>query len=220
MSKEKFLTRTPWIVLDFETGDLTPDKGAITQVCCLAIDSTSLEEINAYTAYIKPNYSPTLGYNPKALEYSGITLAKLSKDGKDVKQVVADLKQFFISMNPSPKTARYRPVIVGHNIKFDIPFLETTFQLCEENVYDYISEASICTLQLSTMKWNQDQTMKSFKLKPCCEKAGVQLNQAHDAMEDVFATADLFKFLIKSVQNEGGSVANQEKERFRKSFQF
>ena len=120
----------------------------------------------------------------------------------DTLEVARNFKELLKKANPSGQ-ARYKPTLVGHNIKFDIGFLIQLLLLIGENLFDYIDENPICTLKLSQQKWNADETVSSFSLVSCAKKAELEQVQNHDAMEDVFQTADLFKFHTRLLRAEG-----------------
>ena len=88
--------------LDFETGGLDPVRCACTQIALEAIRLDTLEVFDCYTAYIAPYCKQELGaarrkvlrskhelaqptermdYEPRALEYSGITMERLEAQG-------------------------------------------------------------------------------------------------------------------------------------------
>jgi len=226
----KTLLRENYLYLDFETGGLFPrenlktkEHNTITQICAIALNGQTLEDIDGYRAYAQPREDRY--YNPQALTYTGITIAQLKEKGIPQQQLVNDLKDLFIRINPSKGADRYKPTCIAHNAKFDKEFLEVIFEECGLDVYDYIDENWLCTMKMAKQAWNHDQEVKSFALKACCEKADIELVQGHDAINDVIAGIDLFKYFTNRLRSEGseggeGGVQIQAKQKDRLTFSF
>jgi DNA polymerase III alpha subunit (gram-positive type) len=69
-----------------------------------------------------------------------------------------------------------------------------------------------------------DENNVDYKLGTCCQKAGVELVNAHRAMADVEATADLFRYLVNCLRSNTQSVSEVvdqkvEENRFRSTFE-
>ena len=63
--------------------------------------------------------------------------------------------------------------------------------------------------------------MNKFNLTACCEQAGIQLIDAHRAMNDVEANKQLHEYLIKSLRNSNvQNVGNNDTTTVRQTFQF
>lgn len=223
----KTLLRENYLYIDFETSGLLarPDKktkehNAITQVCAIALNGSTLDDIDGYRAYLQPREDRY--YNQKALDYTGITIAQLKEKGVPLQQMVNDLRDLFIRINPSKGSDRYNPTLIAHNAKFDKGFLEVAFEDCGLDVYDYIDENWLCTMKMAKQAWNHNQEIKAFNLKACCETAGVELVQGHDAINDVTAGIDLFKYFTNRLRSEGGEsgVQIQAKQKDRLTFSF
>ena len=112
-----------------------------------------------------------------------------------------------------------KPVIIGHNIPFDIGFLQYIFGLVrEDNLYNYVNDTFIDTMALSKM---YNPKAGSLKLGDCCAEVGVDLPDAHKAMNDVVATTDLFRVYCGKIKNTGGkTIKTKSKEKSRVKFQF
>lgn len=82
-------------------------------------------------------------------------------------------------------------IIVGHNVNFDIKMLAVEYEL--ENVYFDAGEP------LDTLKIARKLNLPTAnnKLGTLCEHFGIPLVNAHSAMDDTVATAELFKVLFK-----------------------
>lgn len=216
------------ITIDCETGGLSPIKNPI---CSVALSSFSLingVEISKYETFVQP-YGD-LAYEDKAMEYTGITYSQLNS-GLPIKEVVKELCNQFEIANIA-RTHTKKPALLGHNILFDIGFITKAFLHCRVDISRYLDckidgsgnqiPAHFDTMWLSRMKWGWDESMAKYNLNACCEKAGVVLTDAHNAMNDVIATKELFLYFMNNIRSEGGevqSVENVIKHRPRKYFQ-
>lgn len=82
-------------------------------------------------------------------------------------------------------------MIVGHNISFDLRFLAAEFG---EHA-PLATETGLCTMHLS----NHYLTTTGRSLTACCRAAGVTLDNAHSALHDARATAELFGRLLQQI---------------------
>lgn len=216
------------IALDCETGGLNCIKNAM---CSVAVSSFSLfdgTEISRYETFIQP-YSD-LTYDDAAMKYTGITFAQLHS-GLPIKEAVKELCNQFEIANTA-KTHTKKPILLGHNIGFDIGFIMKAFNFCKVDISKYLSctmdgngnmiPSYFDTMWLSRMKWGGDESMTKYNLGVCCEKGGVALTDAHNAMNDVVSTKELFISFMNGLRSSGGIVGPGEqliKNRPRKYFQ-
>jgi DNA polymerase III subunit epsilon len=84
-------------------------------------------------------------------------------------------------------------MVVGHNVSFDLRFLAAEFALLGEEVPLHPS-SGLCTMGLSGVYL----AANGRSLATCCEAAGVELSNAHSALHDAKATAELLACLIKT----------------------
>ena len=70
-----------------------------------------------------------MDYEPRALEYSGITMERLEAQGVDLKKVAGAVLRFAERATLS-KGTQCKPVLIGQNITFDIGFLTQADELC------------------------------------------------------------------------------------------
>lgn len=221
------------ICIDCETGGLVPSKNAITQIAMISFSLADAKEIGRYESFIQP-YAE-LQYDDEALKYTGITY-QMIMSGKEAKQVVSELCEQFKLANTA-QTHTKKPILLGHNIQFDIAFITYLFNHCKVDISKFIDckidaygkqyPAYFDTMWLSRMKFGADHLMTKYNLASCCEKEGVSLTDAHSAMNDVVSTKDLFISYMNSMRS-GSSISSNpgqdngviEKERPRKHFQF
>lgn len=219
-----------FIFLDFETGGLEPKKHAVTEVAAIAIKGDTLEKIDLMSTYIQPYGEYT--YDEGALKATGITMEDI-ESGVPVKQAVEEMIELFKKADLYSGKGALRPVLFAHNSKFDKGFLLQLFdhtkklKELEKRVYggvDYYGNFQpemIDTITFSKMVFGNDEEMTNYKLDSCITRAGVDLPDAHKAINDTLALKDMMVHFISGLRS--GSMENGEKEesnRFRKHFQF
>jgi len=87
---------------------------------------------------------------------------------------------------------------VAHNAKFDYGFIASESQ---RHSIALEVDAPVCTLELSRKL--DPKRAESHRLATLCERYNIPLDNAHDALCDATATAQLLSILIK---NHGAST--------------
>jgi len=219
--------RSTCIVIDFETGGLYFDKNPITEIGSLAIDLFDFKKIGEYTSLVKP-YDDKLIYNKDAAEATGITKEKCEKEGKECKIVWKEFLDFVYTSQTS-KGAKWKPIIVGHNIGFDLGFLFTQAELHKTDLSKYFDGFKtpkgefipfvFDTQRLSYLSLGNNKDLINNKLGTVAAAFGVELFDAHRAMADVHATADIFIEHGLRTRNSGKSTVGETNTRkIRKNF--
>ncbi len=204
-----------YICFDLETGGLHADKNPITEIALIVYGCENFEEKIKFETFIKPY--DDLKLEQAALKHTGIT-EEMLVDGVEINDLVDLLVDVFKAHTYGSARFKYKPVLVGHNIaKFDVPFLEYAFERQGLNLYDYIEHYHEDTLFLGRTKWVGK--MKKFNLGACCEAAGIELIDAHRAMNDVEANKKLHQFLLSTLRQSGKFIEQKEKKS-RTTFQF
>lgn len=204
-------------VFDLETGGFHNDKHAITEGAFIVYDGATMQEVYRYSDLVKPYAG--LGHDQQALDATGITLEMIEKDGVSIQTFVKNVINVFEKGFGGGKGKWKRnTILVGHNIDdFDIGFLSIAFQVVGADILDYVDETTHDTLHWSRIKWMNEGG--KFNLTACCERAGIELIDAHRAMNDAEATMKLHQFFISCLRSEGLKVENKE-EKFRETFKF
>lgn len=204
-----------FICYDLETGGLDPSKNPITEIALIVYDFETLKEVDRFESLIKPYDNLTL--EPKALEVTGITKEML-KGGENIEDIVEVLIALFETYTEGNSKFKLQPILVGHNIqKFDNPFLEYTFNRQGLDLYTYIG-GSQDTLNLGRARWAGQQ--KKFNLAACCKAAGIQVIDAHRAINDVEANKELHIYFINSMRNSGTAARTENQDSPRLQFKF
>ena len=214
------------ICLDFETGGLKAKKNPITSVAYQAFELDSYKHILEFSTFVQPYGN--LEIDQKALDYSSITYEDLAS-GIDYKQVVKQMQDDFSKANLT-NSHMSKPILLGHNISFDIGFLLMLFGLCKVDITKYLdcgedhlgnpTPKYYDTLLLSKQKWGNDPTMPNYKLGTCVDKAGLALFDAHNAMNDVRATKELFFYLTNNMRTGSDTSEESKAIRYRNHYQF
>lgn len=209
-----------FIILDCETGGLDFTQNPITQIALLGVDLNG-KEIGRFETYIKPYEN--LVITDTAAQSSLLDRNKLS-NGLTNKEAVKLIIEFCKKV--AGKMSKFNlPVLVGHNIPFDIGFVQALFFFAGKDMAEYFSNSNgvfhhVDTQQLSKRAWPEES---SLKLGICCERAGIQLADAHGAMNDVVATKKLFDFFFQrnaNFKSRPVEVEEIEQQRSRKHFKF
>lgn len=214
MAKQEHLYQN-YIVFDFETGGLNTDLNPAMEVAIVIVDGSSLKVIATYSSLIK-RYSEHHVYDPKAMKYTGLTEEMCELEGKPVKTVVSEITE--IIKNNSIRNAKYMPILVGHNILFDIKFLQQIFHFGkgkleslitgEDNYFKQFTPHCFDTQRIAMAKYAQDPKITQHTLTACIENAGLELNDAHRALADTLITAELFTIYINNLRSEVGISTN------------
>lgn len=213
-------------IADTETGGI-PSKGgkgkpekkafydvALCEVAVVVIDCVNLKIVEEYDEIIKP-YKDDLEYSPQAEAVHGLSKTILEENGIDAKQAYSDIKRL-LKNYANPKIGA---IFCGHNFQlFDIPFFEGLFEFNKDNLWDYVKFVED-TMKLS---WYRGVEQENYKLGTCCKKEGVELVDAHRALNDTRANAQLMLKYLSYIRGNGGVEAVKsgvKKSRFREKFQ-
>jgi len=213
------LRKSKYIVFDVESGGLDPKLHPITQFACKVMeadDNGNLQEVFEWETIVKPYDGKVI--TDDGINFSRLTRAQIMKEGISKKEFVKSLKELFTGC----KVGRYeKPILVGHNIdEFDIPMLEEVFDSREE-LLKYVSANTIDTIALSKMFSDVNKVKESgLKLGQCCERVGITLSNAHEAMADVRANTKLFNRFFKMLNVKSNNQDIVEKSTARKHFKF
>lgn len=210
-----------YVVLDVETGGLLNKAKlavldvALTEVAFVYV-SPELEVLGTYDTLITP-YSDTAEYTAKAAEISGITKADCEEGGIPIGEAVANIIEFF----EAHQTGKAKPVMVGHNlIEFDSYFIENMFIMAGKKLYDYVSKKMVDTLDECHKIFPE---APDFKLGTMCGQFDIELVEAHRALPDTVANAQLWIGMLQRLRNEssgGDSAIEVERMRYHQDFKY
>ena len=203
------MIRSNYIVYDCETGGLDETKNPITQYACVVLDFKTLKEIDRFETFVKPYNNLTI--EKQALDHTMVSMSDI-KQGISVENFVDVLFEFNKLHQAKGKFKdANRLVPVGHNIPFDNRFLTYACNLFDKNYFELVYDNFIDTFPIAKMTWGILGTEK-LNLTACTERAKLKLTDAHGAMNDVEATADLLRWFIKKLRAKKGTADSAEQE--------
>lgn len=209
-------------IWDIETGGLKRNYSALAEIAMIIIDSETLEEKDRYEAIISP-YELSNGelahYDPKALQYNGLTMSQIQQ-GKPAKQVCKEIEILCKKHKKRMRGGNGKLIPAGHNLeKFDKPHFSDFLEIHNKKYQDLFQQWSLDTLWITRLKWVIDGSIPNHKLGTACNEAGIQLFDAHRAINDVEANTDLVRFFLKLLRSQGQTVQSN-KVKFRDTFKF
>jgi DNA polymerase III subunit epsilon len=181
------------IVLDSETTGLSPRYNKVLTVGMLRIDVEKdfLKIMNKKNILVKHE---DYAVNPKALEVNKINLAEHHKIALEPSKACSQINSFILKnhLEESP--------LLGHNIIFDIRFLNELFR--QGNSIPVFSHDFIDTMHIwSALK---RKNLISFNLRNSLQTlAGyfeVDYSRAHSALGDCYVTASVYKKMLNLIK--------------------
>ena len=203
------MIKSNYIIHDCETGGLDKNKNPITQYACIILDYKTLKEIDRWETYVKP-YND-LVIEKQALDHTMVTMSDIN-NGISVKKFVKTATAFWEQHRAKTKNReKGRLVSVGHNIPFDHGFLDYALRLENDTIWEYFQPGFLDTMMMGKLTWgiNGDEKMT---LTDCCARCKIRLTDAHGAMNDVEATADLFRWFMKKLRTGKATAAEAAEE--------
>ncbi len=168
-------------IVDLETTGLKASKHKITEIAIILHDGE--QEISRWHTLINPEVK----INTAITELTGITNDNVSTAPKfyEVAKKIVELTEDH--------------VFVGHNVRFDYTFLREEFARLG---FTY-TRKQLCTLQLARRVFPGG---KSYALGKLCKKLNIYHQDAHRAIADAQATAELMTICLKKDQQRDSEV--------------
>ncbi len=162
-----------YAVFDCETTgtDLCADE--IVSLAVMRLDADGLEQ-GRYARLVRPSCS----IPPEATAVHGIADADVTG------------APLFAEIAPELLRVLEGAVFVAHNAGFDLPMVQKALAACG---IDYRPDAVACTLEAFRL---MEPLADNHRLESICERRGVLLEGAHEAMSDVLATVALLRVLL------------------------
>ena len=181
------------LYIDTETTGLYPNKHGLTQVAAIiVIDGEEKERIDLP---INPStyrtFTPII--DDKALEIQGRTRDQLSLNESSHYQFGE-----FVSILKEHLEEDEKIQIAGYNTSFDIGFVKAWFRDNNASFSDYFTykDVDVFALVKHLRLLGLLDGCENDKLSTVCEFYGIELD-AHDAMNDIVATRELYKYLVE-----------------------
>ena len=204
------MIKSNYIVFDCETGGLDPKENPITQYAAIILDGKTLKEIDRFETFIKP-YND-LKIDKVALEKTMVSMSDINS-GMSLKQFVKTITAWWESHRAKTKIKEMgRLVPVGQNVTFDIGFINEALHLeGAGDITDWLYPNFIDTFPLAKMTWGLTGDEK-LNLGANCERAKIRLTDAHGAMNDTEATAELLRWFMKKMRAKKGGSDSESSE--------
>ncbi len=169
-----------YVVLDVETTGLRPGRHELTEIYAKRIDGKG-KPINSFHSIINPGRKiPSF-----ITRLTGID-DDMVKDAPKANEAIKKFSDFI----------REEDVLVGHNIRFDLSFLN---HAREKALGETFFNKTLCTLLLSRRVFAQ-KPLHSYKLGKLAEHLGLNTQGAHRAQKDVEMTIALQLYLMSQLE--------------------
>ena len=165
-------------VVDVETSGLDIRKHHVLQVGIVTIDGTGTV-LDRWSSLVAPRSRLWFRVGPTHIH--GIHRSDV-RSAPPAAAVYAELARRM-------RGARF----VAHNAEFDLAFLRKAAQAAG---VELPIDSPVCTLQLSRRL--DPQRISSHRLADVCERYGVELTRAHDALADAEAAAAVLPHLLRA----------------------
>lgn len=198
------------IVFDFETGGRNPLRCQPTQIAAMALDGRNFKPKGTFESMMRPilddDKAIAAGVDPieeGALKVTGQTREQLA----EAPLPKGVWKKFcaFVDKYNWKGTPYFAPIPCGFNIiGYDLPIVD---RLCEQyGPYDdkkqkqkLFSQLFVYDVMQDVKLWTEgDPNIKSISMDSLREIMGLSSENAHDALQDVKDTANIFIKLQKS----------------------
>ncbi len=178
-----------FVVIDTETTGLSPRKNELIEIS--AIKYNDFEPVEKISYLIKPKAE----ISEKITELTRIT-NEMAADALPVEDVMPLVQGFVGDYN-----------IVGHNIEFDMDFLTANGFVVgkKQKIYDNLQLSRKLLKPLHDVydkveeMYMLDGDVKNYKLTTLCEYYGIYRDDAHRALSDCYATAQIYITQLKEM---------------------
>jgi DNA polymerase-3 subunit epsilon len=166
-------------VVDVETSGLDVQRHHILQVAVVLIDADGTV-LDTYSSLVRPRYGMYSRVGPRHIH--GISRWSLRRAPRP-EQVLPHITRLIEGA-----------VVTGHNVAFDVAFLERAAQRAGVPL---AIERTLCTLGLS--RWLDPDRQRRHRLTDLCDRYGITHARPHDALADALATAQVLPRLLAHV---------------------
>jgi DNA polymerase-3 subunit alpha (Gram-positive type) len=174
------IQETPFVIVDLETTGLEPRLDKIIEIGAVRVLGGKI--IDEWTALVNPGvFIPQITTN-----ITGLT-SEMLEPCPPIEDVIDDYLKFLGEDS----------VFVAHNVEFDRGFLNSHLEKMER---PHMPHPYMCTYRLAKQV---HPNLAKYKLSSLTEHFDVELPQAHRAVHDARATAELFIKFMRVLQDGG-----------------
>jgi len=173
-----------FVAIDIETTGLDERKDEIIELA--AIRYVKGKETERFQSFVRPHYSL-----PKFVQQLTNITSDMLKDAPYIKEILPRFREFVGS-----------DAIVGHNVQFDIGFINYNIELMGQFP---MSNALIDTLEISRIYL---PFVTNHKLGTLVNHYNIPLEDAHRADADAKATAELFVTMMEYITQNFSMISN------------
>lgn len=181
------------VIVDVETGGLNYNKDALLEIAAVTVDFNEeglLTRTKTYHFHVQPFEGANM--DQEALELNKIDPGHPFRFAIPEKEA---LEELFKIVNEAVKQARcQRAVLVGHNAWFDLFFLKAAIERCKIKKSPFHAFTTLDTATLGAAAYGQTVLARAAK----AADIPFDRNEAHSAIYDAEATADLFCKIINT----------------------
>lgn len=170
-----------YAIVDLETTGVKFNRDRITEVAIVLFDGEKV--VDKYQSLVNPECS----IPPNITRITGIS-----------GEMVADAPKFYEIAKDIVEMTK-GAIFVAHNVNFDYGFLKEEFARLG---YVY-RRKQLCTVRLSKLVF---PNRRRYNLDSLIDMLDIQVERRHRAMDDVLATVEVFKAILKK-QNAEDSIA-------------
>jgi len=197
VSKETPLSETPFVVFDTELSGLDLNKDFIVSIGAIKMFGTKIHVSREFYRLIKPSGEMTR----KSVEIHGLTPGELEK----TERLESVLPEFLEFIKDS--------VLVGHFINIDIGFMNSALKKTSTG---RLTNPAVDTSSIHDWLYKNGREFKKHysgasvktDLFSLCEKYGITVDTAHNALNDAFMTAQLLQKFLHFLKPEGLRTLN------------
>lgn len=169
-----------YTILDLETTGLNPNENEIIEVGMLKINHNEI--LDQYHVLLHPNQAVS-----KQIEkLTGITNETLRIEGKHINDVLSEIKNFI-----------GKDVLLGHNILFDIDFLNQAYL---ENAQSKMNNQYYDTMTMYNIILNGQR--RSKKLADIASYYDISVNERHRSLADCYTIKAVYDVLKNELKKQ------------------
>jgi DNA polymerase-3 subunit epsilon len=182
------------LIVDTETSGLDPQKNCILSLAAVVYHDGAIEDAVQW-----PVMDALEEFDPAALAVNGFTHERVLADGISPWGVIRRLEQLLLKHD-----MRGRVVLAGHNLPFDVGFLQRLYRLANEDYGKQFMHGGLDT-KVAALLLEQAGRLRfdSPSLVDVAAALGIKHNTAHDALEDALVTAQVLRRLVDRIHVAG-----------------